>query len=241
MVPIIKKTADFIVWDKPPGMVVNSAATVRGVSLMEYIRREGLVADQYCNQPSFWRRQGVVHRLDKDASGIILQARCPDLFLFWQNQFRRHRVIKKYWILVWGDISSEGEISFPLAKQSYSRRYPMRVDSGGKVAKTLFWRRRQWHWQGKTLSLVLVQTLTGRTHQVRAHFRYLGFPIWGDKIYGWHHHREQWLGDGRLFLHATFLKIALPNGKLLTATSPLPKALEAVILELDRNATSGKT
>ncbi len=237
MIPIIQKAADFIVWDKPAGLVVNSAITVRGLSLMDYIRRKKLVSPRYRDCGQFWRRQGIVHRLDKDASGIILQARQPDLFSFWQNKFRQHQVVKRYLVLVWGNISGEGEIAFPLAKQGPQRRYPIRVSSQGKTARTLFWRRRRWQWQGRTISLVLAQTLTGRTHQIRAHFRYLGFPIWGDRIYGFRHHEEQKLGPSRLFLHAGFLKISLPRGRALVVSSPLPNALEEIILKLDKNAT----
>ncbi len=240
MIPILKKTSQFVVWDKPSGLVVNRAKTVAGLNLMDYIRRRRLIAERYRGATTFWRRQGVVHRLDKDASGIVLQARQPGLFAFWQEQFRRHRVKKRYLVLVWGDIDRQGAINFPLQKQPPQRRYPIQVASQGKPARTLYWRQRQWRWQGKTLSLVLVQTLTGRTHQIRAHFRYLGFPLWADPIYGLYRHQERQLG-GRLFLHATFLQVALPDGRQLTVASPLPNDLKEIILKLDKNAVAKTT
>ena len=236
-VPFLVFNKSFAVVDKPSGLTVNrSQTTASQMTLADYLQHQHFIGKNYRSETLFWRRQGIVHRLDKDASGLILAARSPAMFSFFQQQFRRHSVVKKYLALVWGELPFQGKITFPLAKASPQRRYPMAVSSQGKRAITLFWRRRLWRQGSRALSLAAVQILTGRTHQIRAHFRYLGFPLWGDKIYNHRIKREKEIigRQSRLFLHAYYLKLLVAKGKERGFKTSLPKELQEVILLLDK-------
>jgi len=227
---------NFAVINKPAGLVVNRAVTVKGMALADYLEDRHFLPARYRQEAVFWRRQGIVHRLDKDASGLLLLARNPDKFAFLQQQFCRRRVVKKYWALVWGELPAAGKITFPLAKMPLQRRYPIAVSSQGKEAVTLFWRQKMWRQGRRALTLVKVRILTGRTHQIRAHFRYLGFPLWGDKIYGRKSREEEKIigGYSRLFLHAYYLKLLVDDKRKKTLKIGLPRELQEVILLLDQ-------
>ncbi len=235
-IPFIASGETFAVIDKPAGLVVDRSGTAHKKTLADYLHRRRFLEKNYRQEKFFWQRQGIVHRLDKDASGLLLLARSPTSFAFLQQQFRRRRVVKKYLVLVWGELPAAGKITFPLARTSPRQRYPVAVSSQGKTATTLFWRRKLWRQGKEALSLAAVQILTGRTHQIRAHFRYLGFPVWGDKIYGRRTHKEKEIIERlpRLFLHAYYLRLLVAEGEERGFKIGLPKDLRKVILLLDQ-------
>lgn len=254
-----------LVVDKPAGMVVNKAETTRGEeTVQDWL--EGRNSAIYCapgrrlkSATPFFERTGIVHRLDKETSGLLLIAKTPEAFLNLQSQFKNRQVKKKYLALVHGRVvPEEGEIRAPVGRLPWNRER-FGVIPGGREAVTKykviatrdkdgFWVvSRGWEvWVRKNfpqlppttlptthnsqLALLELIPLTGRTHQIRVHLKYLGHPIVGDSFYaGRKRAREDRKFCPRLFLHANFLEFNHPvNGKRLSFESPLPDELSKV-------------
>ncbi len=171
---------------------------------------------------------GRVHRLDKDTSGILLVAKDDKTLEFLQKQFKEKGVKKKYIALVVGNLKNrEGTIETLLGRSPKDRRkqkvyLPHEPKAKGKRKAITKYKVLE---RFKKYDLVEVEPKTGRKHQIRAHFAYLGHPIAGDKLYGF---KNQPLPEGlkRQFLHANYLKIELPNGEIKEFSSGLPEDLK---------------
>lgn len=147
------------------------------------------------------KRAGIVHRLDKGTSGLLLVAKTEDSLAYLKQQFKKRLIYKEYWALVEGNVSFEGEIRLPIGRSRYNfLRWA--VSELGKRAWTTFELIEKVIIGGKKYSLVKIVLKTGRTHQIRVHFSHLGWPLVGDKLYG-----GKMELTGRPFLHAK--KIAL--------------------------------
>ena len=147
------------------------------------------------------KRAGIVHRLDKGTSGLLLVAKTEDSLAYLKQQFKKRLIYKEYWALVEGDVSFEGEIRLPIGRSGYNfLRWA--VSELGKRAWTTFELIEKIVIGGKKYSLVKIILKTGRTHQIRVHFSHLGWPLVGDKLYG-----GKTELTSRPFLHAK--KIAL--------------------------------
>ncbi len=177
------------------------------------------------NSDDFARR---VHRLDKDTSGVFLIAKNDEALEFFQNQFKRREVEKKYIALVVGHLPSErGEIETLIGRSPGDRRkqkvyLPKDPGAAGqREARTLYKVLQRF----ENYDLIEVEPRTGRKHQIRTHLAYLGHPVAGDKMYGF---KNQPCPRGltRQFLHASSLKIKLPNGQIKEFESPLPEELK---------------
>ena len=162
-------------------------------------------------------RPGIVHRLDKDTSGLMVIARNEQARLNLVEQFKSRSVIKKYLVLVKGKVVPErGAIDAPIGRDPADRKR-MAIISGGRQAGTDY-RVRQYM---NGYSLLEVHIQTGRTHQIRVHFAAIGSPVIGDGVYGV---KSTLLK--RQFLHAYFLEIALPgSGQTRSFTCGLPDDL----------------
>lgn len=185
----------------------------------------GLVADDIPRR---------VHRLDKDTSGILLTAKSDKTLEFLQKQFRERKVEKTYIALVAGNLKKDrGEIKTLLGRSPKDRRkqkvfLPREPEAEGKREAATEYRVRQ-RFGGYTL--VEVKPRHGRKHQIRAHLAYLGHPIAGDKLYGFRD-QEEIKGLDRQFLHASCLKIRMPDGKIKEFRSELPEQLRSVLNSL---------
>jgi 23S rRNA pseudouridine1911/1915/1917 synthase len=226
-VPVVWEDDEVVVVDKPAGLVVHPGAGSRSGTLVHgliarypEIRGAGGDAD----------RPGIVHRLDKGTSGLLVVARTPAAFASLAAQMAEHSVGRRYDALVVGSIDSdEGLIDAPLGR---SDREPtkMRVKAGGRPARTEY--RVVERFRSPVRSTRISCTLqTGRTHQVRVHLASIGHPLVGDERYG-----SPKLGDwqplprGRPFLHAAELEFDHPlSGERLGFRSPLPQDLAAVL------------
>ena len=175
-----------------------------------------------------------VHRLDKDTSGILLVAKNKKTLEFSQKQFQERKVEKKYLALVVGNLKNkEGMVKTLLGRSPKDRRKQKVFLPSGPGAQ----RKREAITQYKALQKFKAYTLTearprtGRKHQIRAHFAYLGHPIVGDKLYGF---KNQPCPRGlkRQFLHASLLKIQLASGEIKTFQSELPKELNLCLKNL---------
>ncbi len=209
---LITRTKSALVLNKPPGL-----ATQGGTKTTKHV--DGLL-DAYAEEDE--PRPRLVHRLDKDTSGVLLVARTPGSAAFYSKRFSGRSAKKIYWALVVGvpDIS-EGTIDAPLAKQPGTGGEKMHVDTeGGQPAKTLY---RVVERAGNAAAWVELQPFTGRTHQLRVHLAAIGHPIVGDGKYGGPNAFLTGSISRKMHLHARRLIIETPEGGKLDATAPLPE------------------
>ena len=218
---IIFENDDLIVVDKPAGMVVHPAAGHASGTLVNAVLGydpdiEGIGGEE---------RPGVVHRLDKETSGLILLAKNEHAHRWLQDQFRLRKVQKTYLALVDGKPPTpSGRVEAPIGRDpSHRKRMAIVPESRGRAAiseyKTLE--------SFKEHTLLEFHPLTGRTHQIRLHCAFLGCPIVGDEVYG---RRKPSVEIKRHFLHAYRLNIILPREQEPSVfKSPLPEELEQVL------------
>lgn len=214
----------FIVLDKPAGVAVHGGS---GVSF-------GIIEQLRATRPEA-KFLELVHRLDRDTSGLLMVAKKRSALLALHEALREGRTTKKYLALVEGQwLNQRQHIRLPLLKwttRSGERR--VRVDESGQAAHTVVTLRQRW----RDFSLVEAELRTGRTHQIRVHLAASGHAIAGDEKYGSDDVRARLareLGFARMFLHAHTLELAHPlTGEPLAFTSPLPKACVDLLHRLD--------
>jgi 23S rRNA pseudouridine1911/1915/1917 synthase len=221
---VIYEDEDVLVIDKPASLTVHPAPGHPSHTLVNAILAHcpGLTTSNDLVRP------GIVHRLDKDTSGLIVIAKNDLAREYLTAQFRSRTVTKGYLVLVRGKLSPErGIIEAPIARDPHSRQ-KMAIVEAGKEATTKYQVRR---YLG-TYTLVEVTPLTGRTHQIRVHMSAIGYPVVGDPVYGI---RSAHLS--RQFIHAYRLGFRLPSTRQYREfISPLPADLEQVLDHLARNA-----
>jgi 23S rRNA pseudouridine1911/1915/1917 synthase len=225
---IVFEDDDLMVVDKPAGMVVHpaaghSAGTLVHAALAHAPQMEGVGGE---------RRPGVVHRLDRDTSGLILLAKNDQAHRWLQDQFRLHRVSKVYLALVDGRPPTPvGRIEAPVGRDPHRRKQMAIVRDGkGRQAASEYRTLEQF----PDHTLLEVRPVTGRTHQIRLHLAFIGCPVAGDAVYG---RRHPSLPLARQFLHAASLVIRLPGAdKPTTFQSPLPPELSSLLDLLRQDA-----
>ncbi len=217
---VVYEDEDLLVIDKPAGMTVHpgpghSAHTLVNAVLARCPDLRGVGAQG---------RPGIVHRLDKDTSGLVIVARNERAHTSLSRQLKERRVEKGYLALVHGRVEPpEGVIEAPIARDPRHRQR-MAVVEGGREARTAYRVARYLD----SYTLVEVTPYTGRTHQIRVHFAALGHPVAGDAIYG---RRSPVLG--RQFLHAFRLAFRHPRtGERVHVEAPLPADLQAALTRL---------
>jgi 23S rRNA pseudouridine1911/1915/1917 synthase len=225
---IIFENDDLMVVNKPAGMVVHPAAghssgTLVHAALGHAPEMIGIGGE---------KRPGVVHRLDKDTSGLILLAKNDQAHRWLQDQFRFRKIIKTYLALVDGKPPTpSGRIEAPVGRDSVHRKL-MSVTSSNKGREAVSEYRTVEAFKNHVL--LEVHPLTGRTHQIRLHLKLIGCPVAGDKVYG---HTHATIPVNRHFLHATRLTILLPGDvKPTTFDAPLPQELEEVLEKLRKES-----
>ncbi len=212
-----------IVLNKPQGMVVHPAAGNWHGTLMQgllYHCRE--MGDRFGEEKE---RPGIVHRLDKETSGVIIAAKDPEAQQFLAAQFAERSCEKSYIALVKGALEkSSGRLESMIVRDPHNRKRFTWHDTKGKHSITEFRRLRR----GEAASLVEFHLLTGRTHQIRVHALMMGHPIVGDPVYS---RRSPMSDDAGMMLHAKKLTILLPGDNLpRTFTAPLPERFTAPIM-----------
>ncbi len=215
---IIYQDDDVIVINKPAGLITHPTDTQPTLPSVA-----GAFADSITDSDPM--RPGIVHRLDKDTSGVMILARNEAAKTYLQKQFHDRKVSKHYIALVQGRLERpSARIDLPLRK-SNQRPNTMQVHAGGRTAVS------EYHVTAEytNATLVNVTILTGRTHQIRAHFAHIGHPVVGDTRYGKHSRPN---GLSRQFLHASSLVLVLPSGKTQTFTSDLPIDLKNYLEQL---------
>jgi 23S rRNA pseudouridine1911/1915/1917 synthase len=222
---IIYEDERAVVINKPQGMVVHPGAGNRRGTLANalYFRR---LCRGRASVPA-GLRPGIVHRLDKDTSGLIIAAYDDEALAFLAEQFKTRKVKKNYIAIVSGVPKEEtGRIETLIARDAANRKR-FAVSARGKTALTFY--RVIKTWGGR--SLLLLRPKTGRTHQLRVHLRYLGCPITGDPLYGF---TDPLFSTAGLMLHAKRLVITLPGESAPRIfTSPMPERFTAMIHRLN--------
>jgi 23S rRNA pseudouridine1911/1915/1917 synthase len=238
-IPILYEDDDLLVVNKPPGVVVNRAESVKGETVQDW-------AESYLSFPrtresgdswgdSFESRAGIAHRIDKETSGILLIGKNPAAFEKLQADFKERFMKKTYVALVHGKLTPDiGEVNAPIGRLPWDRER-FGVDAGGKEAVTKFKVQRSWfvtHGKKKEeVSLVELYPETGRTHQIRVHMKYLNHPLIGDYLYaGRKTSRDDRVWAGRCMLHAWKITLTHPtSGASLAFEAPIPDDMERII------------
>lgn len=217
---ILYEDEDLLVIDKPAGMAVHPAPGTPGHTLVNAVLAylPGLEAEENSTRP------GIVHRLDKDTSGLILVAKNRVAQANLSGQFKSRSVFKQYIVLVKGRLTPEKGIIEAAIGRDPRHRQRMAVVSRGREARTAY---RVIKYFGNH-SLLEIQPETGRTHQIRVHLAAIGFPVAGDERYGV---KSPHLS--RQFLHASKIGFKLPStGEYVEFESPLPPDLEKALREI---------
>lgn len=237
MIPKIVFEDDLmVVIDKPAGMVTNNAESVKEETVQGWFSHK--LQSTNDNDTEFLNKGGVVHRLDKDTSGLLVLAKTPDAYTALKQQFLERTTVKKYESLVHGDFKEmSGEISTPIERHPQDRK---RFYVGTDLSRTAI---TEWKvinkYEKRDINIEVFTQLeltphTGRTHQLRVHMQYLHHPIVSDPIYGY---KKSWEEDltwcPRLFLHAKYLKIRHPgSGEYREFQAPLPLDLAQALNKL---------
>ena len=239
---ILFEDRDILVIDKPAGFVTNRAdTTINQPTVQEWAEEILNIKYKRANRQvrsEFERRGGIVHRLDKETSGILIIAKSAESFENLQKQFREGHVRKTYIALCHGEIKpSTGEINIPIGRLPWNRMrfgvLPQGREARSKY-KVLSIKYLVSNDLREPLSLVEVYPETGRTHQIRVHMQYIGHPILADELYAG---RKISKRDRKLlprhFLHASKIEFYHPQtGEKLTFESPLPKDLASFLSKL---------
>jgi 23S rRNA pseudouridine1911/1915/1917 synthase len=233
-IEIIYEDDDLIVVNKAAGLVVHPAAGLTSGTLANALAFHF----QQLSTRAGTARPGIVHRLDKDTSGLIMVAKTEAAHENLADQFRTREVFKSYVALVHGRVEHEaGSIDQPIARDPRNRTR-MAVVRGGRPSLSLYQVRRSF----ARFTLLDVEIKTGRTHQIRVHLQWLKHPVVGDAVYG--DGRDKTVQDARLrahinslkrqFLHAEQLAFHHPRtGQRLHFTAPLPEELEKLLGEIE--------
>ncbi len=219
---VIYEDSELLVINKPAGLVVHPGAGRSGGTLVN-----ALIARVPDLQGiGGMMRPGIVHRLDKDTSGLLVVAKTSAALSSLQDQVASRRVVRRYLVLVYGILPhKEGTIQAPIGRHP-RRRTMMAVVPRGREAITRYRVVERF----AQYTLVEAQLVTGRTHQIRVHFTHLGHPVVGDPVYA---KRPNDLGMGRQALHAYQLQFRQPvTGQQLAFEAPLPHDLAAALAHL---------
>lgn len=185
-IKIVLENNELVIVNKPAGIVTTNENNKSGISVENWLKND-------------LPRGGLVHRLDKGTSGLLVAAKNEDTLIRLKKVWKDRGVIKKYLALVSGDFPFEATVEMPIGRDSFKfDRFAVREN--GKTAKTIFKKIKKYLLNGKEYSLIEADLKTGRTHQIRVHLKHLRWPIVGDRLYG----GEMFLD--RPFLHSYYLK-----------------------------------
>ncbi len=221
--PVVYEDNDIIVVNKPKGMVVHPAngnpdgTLVNAILAMCKDSLSGIGGEI---------RPGIVHRLDKDTSGLLIVAKNDEAHMNMSKQIQERKVTKKYIALVRGVVAEdEATIDLPIARSTKDRK-KMAVDPKGKNAVTHFKVLKRYD----NYTLLELKIDTGRTHQIRVHMSYIGHPVVGDEVYS--NGKNEFCVQGQM-LHARYLQFKHPiTGKELSLEAPIPEYFEDVLEKL---------
>jgi 23S rRNA pseudouridine1911/1915/1917 synthase len=236
---VVYEDGSLLVIDKPAGLAVHPGAGRPGGTLVNALLARGIPLSPI-GAPF---RPGIVHRLDLGTSGLLLVAKEAEAHRALALALSRREITRRYWALLWGKVEvAEGSITGALARSRADRRRMRVVRTGGREAVTHY----RVLWSGDSWTAVDLRLETGRTHQIRAHWKHLGHPVFGDPDYGGRTGRLAGLRPadrerardaltilGRQALHAGRLAFLHPQtGRRLAFTSDLPEDIHSAVVRL---------
>lgn len=230
---IVFEDGQLLILAKPPGWIVNEAKTTKGAEIIQTWLRDL----DYKIAKSRKFRGGIVHRLDKETSGILVIAKTPRAFKNLQAQFKERKVEKRYKALVHGKVElQKGEINVPVGRLPWNRER-FGVLPGGRKAETEYKVIANYkNEKGEFYSLLTILPKTGRTHQIRVHMKYIRHPVVADEFYAGRKRAKidrTWCP--RLFLHAASIEFTHPfESKKVSFKSKLPKDLKEALSKLEK-------
>ncbi len=255
---IIYKDKNFLAVNKPAGMLTHQVSGVKYQVSREKILTD-LLVEKYpeikkvgdssvISGQANQFRPGIVHRLDKDTSGVILIARNQDYFEYLKKLFQEHKIKKTYLALVWGKLEPKiGIIKKPISLKTGTIKRTIWKGGLTKEAITEYRVKKYLKFKSyetksrKIYSLVEIMPKTGRTHQIRVHLASIGHPIVGDSVYGPKDHKGKLsvsygasnpFGLTRQFLHAESLEFNIADGKRIKIEADLPEDLQKIISDI---------
>ena len=233
-VKIIYEDGDIIAINKPAGLLVHGVgldakAERKSETLVDWISDNYPEIKNVGDEPNL--RPGIVHRLDRETSGVLIIAKNQKAFEYLKNLFKKREINKKYIALVKGKIKNKrGVIDSPIGKNKKDfRKKAVFQNSAEKTREAIT----EYNVLEKFLEYTLVEAYpkTGRTHQIRVHLKSIGHPVVCDKLYG-PKKEECPFGLSRHFLHANEIDLILPSGVRIKLEADLPEDLERVLKEL---------
>ncbi len=240
-IPVIYEDDSIIVIDKPALLVVNKSATVEGITLQDWLKEKDWLKKDKTKAEKGYQRfltdSGMVHRLDKEASGLMVVTKTPEAFLSLLDQFKERKVKKSYLVLVHGKVAPEEKtINGRIGRKQNDRR-KHGIVSYGVTAETrlepvsYLQDPKEKNRSKKYFTLLRVRPQTGRTHQVRVHLLSIRHPLVSDRLYaGKKTSRADHRWCSRLFLHAESLEFIHPiTKKIVKFFSPLPSDLSTAL------------
>ncbi len=230
---IMAEENDFLIMEKPAGLLVHPTEKNETNTLVDWLIDQFPQLKKIGENPE---RPALVHRLDKDVSGLMIIPKTQEAFDYFKQQFKYHNIIKKYIGLVYGEIKKdEAEINFAIGRSGHkkglfaarpkSKKEPL--DDKAKKAITNFMVLKKF----KNYTLLEIQILTGRTHQIRVHLLAYGHPIVGDRLYFLKKLKPK-INLERIFLHAYYLSFMGPDNRPYEFNSKLPADLELILTAL---------
>jgi 23S rRNA pseudouridine1911/1915/1917 synthase len=220
---VIYEEEDFLVINKPAGLIVHGEDPSVVTWLLKNYPEVAAVGDDPAE------RAGIVHRLDRNTSGVMIIPRTQEAFLFFKNLFQTKTVHKTYMALVYGaPKEARGTIDKPIGLNSGTVKRTVHVKNAKMVkdAVTDYEVMKTFEIDGVRVSLVRVSPKTGRTHQIRVHMAAINCPIVGDTLYG---PKKQSIKISRQFLHADSIEFPTLRGNRLTISADMPEELIALI------------
>lgn len=234
-ITILYEDPDILAINKPAGLVVHSDGRTEEPTLVDWIikkypKTKGVGEPIVTGEGKTIERPGIVHRLDRGTSGVILIAKTKKGYAHLKEQFQNRIVSKKYFAFVYGDMKEKyGIINRPIGKSpSDFRRFSATRGAKGEMREAETWWTMIAFKSG--FSLVEIEPKTGRTHQIRVHFKAINHPVVCDRLYA--SDKPVALGFQRTALHAFFISFKSRKGKEIMVTAPLPKDFKEAMKEL---------
>ena len=233
-IPIVFENEDVVVVNKPANVSAHAGVHTGSNTVSAWFTHHYPDAAEVGEAEN--GRAGIVHRLDKDTSGVMILAKNQRAYVQLKKQFAKRRVRKEYLALVFNNPNDpDGRIVQAIARSS---KNPMRrtVDPAGKEAITEWFKEKVLYddEDRRTYALLRVHPYTGRMHQIRVHLHWLGFPIVGDSLYTFKRQRPP-QGTTRQMLHAHALTLQLPSREERTFTAELPEDFQQVITRMQQH------